>query len=844
MVDFRKKLKGIATAKPINPIEIYDKADRQATAGPLRPVQMSVLNEWFNNRKTDKDVIIKLHTGEGKTLIGLLILQSRLNQNCGPCLYVCPTIQLAKQVAKDASKFGIKYILDSGGGSDLPLEFTESNVIFITYVQRVFNGKTKFGLDNNYSKIGTIVIDDSHACIESIRSVFSIRYKRNSEVFQHLLTMFESSLRSQGEGTFLDIKGKESCQDVIPVPYWEWIDKKNDIAKYFCNHQDDEEVKFSYPLLKDIWDHCTAFFTGSGLEITADYNLIHRFVFFTNCSQRILMSATTQDDSFFIKGLGFSQKSVCCPIMNEGSKWSGEKMILFPSRIDTSLSSFNMRQWICKAFKGQPVNTVVLVPSRWYANEYENLGGKIAIYGELENELQYLNTTTYNDHTVVFANRYDGIDLPDNQCRVLMIDSLPTMSNLSDKYELACREGSNVINTKIAQKIEQGLGRSVRSEKDFSVILIIGEDLVRFLKTSANQKFFSCQTRRQIEIGEEVTESVKSEMGSDKPIRALETVINQCLKRDDGWKEYYQESMDSISPVPDHHPLLEIIQREYEAEIAYRMSDFDKAVQKYREIVNSVENELEKGWYLQFIAKCDYHIRKLESTKIQENAHKHNRYVLKPNTIHYRPKELANLISLRIASDNIRKSKNFDDLQLNVNSILANLSFGVSSNKFEKSMMDIGALLGFVSERPDQEFNVGPDNLWISPNNRKYFVIECKNEVLHSRNSINKEEVGQMNNHIGWFENLYGNDQDVAYIHVHPTNIYSEKANYTKKVRVMTPDKIELLKQNILGYIREFSKYDFSSIDEQKLFEALFKHQLTCDHIINCYTVESIKERK
>jgi Rad3-related DNA helicase len=26
---------------------------------------------------------------------------------------------------------------------------------------------------------------------------------------------------------------------------------------------------------------------------------------------------------------------------------------------------------------------------------------------------------------VVFANRYDGIDLPDNDCRILVLDSLP-----------------------------------------------------------------------------------------------------------------------------------------------------------------------------------------------------------------------------------------------------------------------------------------------------------------------------------------------------------------------------------------------------------------------------------
>ena len=841
MVDFKKKLKGNKTVLSVDPIEIYDKADRRLTAGPLRPVQATVLDEWYKNRKTDKDIIIKLHTGEGKTLIGLLILQSRLNQGSGPCLYVCPSKQLAKQASNDALKFGIKHKLDEGG-KELPLEFTEGKEILITYVQRVFNGKSKFGIDNQYVRLGTIVLDDSHACIESIRSAFSIKTPKHSNTFQYMLSLFESSMRQQGEGTFLDIKGLEYTQDVMTVPYWDWIDKKNEVSQYFCDHQNDDEIKFAYPLLKDIWEHCTAFFTGSSLEITPDYNLIHRFQFFTNCEQRVLMSATTQEDSFFIKGLGFSQKSVCNPIINVNAKWSGEKMILFPSRIDESLSLYNMRKWLSRPSPSGLISNVALVSSGWHADEYKNLGAHLAIHEKLDGELQYLQTGPYNN-AVVFVNRYDGIDLADNQCRILMIDSLPTLGNLADRYEQSCREDSNIITTKIAQKIEQGLGRSVRSEKDYCVILMVGEDLIRFVKTSANQKYFSNQTRKQIEIGEEVTESVKEEIGDASPLYAMIQVINQCLKRDDGWKQYYQESMDSIDINYDSHPLLGLIQKEYDAENAYKKSDYEVAECKYQDIVNATDNDLEKGWYLQLMAKCAYYRSKIESEKIQKKAHSLNRYVLMPINVHYTPKDITNMSSLRIVKKQFNKLRTFDELQLKVKAILVNLSFGVSSNKFEESMKDIGALLGFVSERPDQEFKVGPDNLWISPNSHKYFVIECKNEVLNERKYISKQEVGQMNNHIGWFEEQYGQEQDVEYIHVHQTKEYSSQANYNKQVRILTPEKLELLKQNIMAYIREFAKYDLLTVDENFISSAMQKHKLSHSTFVDKYTVKCSKQK-
>ena len=73
MIDFGKKLREIKVEKPQNPVDIYESLDRTTEAGPLREVQKDTLNEWYNNHKNDKDLIIKLHTGEGKTLIGLLI---------------------------------------------------------------------------------------------------------------------------------------------------------------------------------------------------------------------------------------------------------------------------------------------------------------------------------------------------------------------------------------------------------------------------------------------------------------------------------------------------------------------------------------------------------------------------------------------------------------------------------------------------------------------------------------------------------------------------------------------------------------------------------------------------
>jgi len=81
MVDFKKRLTGKKAERSTDPVKLYDTLDRAHDKGPLRPAQAAVLKDWYASYRAQKDVIVKLHTGQGETLIGLLMLQSQLNCN-------------------------------------------------------------------------------------------------------------------------------------------------------------------------------------------------------------------------------------------------------------------------------------------------------------------------------------------------------------------------------------------------------------------------------------------------------------------------------------------------------------------------------------------------------------------------------------------------------------------------------------------------------------------------------------------------------------------------------------------------------------------------------------------
>jgi len=225
-MDFGKLAKK-TPGKKIHPVEIYNDLDRKAEAGPLRTVQEEILNNWFDNYQKKRDVILKLHTGQGKTLIGLLILQSLLNQGRGSCLYVCPNVYLVNQTIEQAKKFGISYCLMEG--TDIPLEFIQSKKILICHVQKIFHGFTKFGLNNQSIITGGIILDDSHACIDSIKEAFTIKIPAGSNLYESVLELFDDGLQKQGQGTYAEIVSGE-YNAYLPIPYWEWINKNEQLT--------------------------------------------------------------------------------------------------------------------------------------------------------------------------------------------------------------------------------------------------------------------------------------------------------------------------------------------------------------------------------------------------------------------------------------------------------------------------------------------------------------------------------------------------------------------------------------------------------------------------------------
>jgi len=839
MVNFKKHLAGKVLAKPIDPVALYGTLDRAHDKGPLRPAQEAILAAWHQKQAKTRDVIVKLHTGQGKTLVGLLMLQSRLNAGKSPVVYLCPDHFLINQTCEQAKQFGIRTCTSDG---DLPEEFINGDRILVTSASKLFNGMTKFGLHRQSIQLDTVLMDDAHACADRVREQCRIRIPRDEPAYAGLLALFSTELEQQGAGTFAEIEN-EKRDAFLPVPYWSWLAYESEIASILAQNSERKSIKFAWPLLKDMLKHCQCIVSGAAIEIEPYVAPLEAFGSYAKATHRIFMSATVTDDAFLVKGLQLSPETISNPLSYAKETWSGEKMILLPSVIHEDLDRERLVKWLATPGDKRKFGRVGLTPSVARSKDWKSYGAIITDKTNVDDVIDGLRKGDY-EKTVVLVNRYDGIDLPDSTCRILMFDSKPFSESLIDLYAERVRPNSKATLTKTMRTIEQGMGRSVRGEKDYSVIIVVGSELVRTLRDATSRQYLSPQFAKQVEIGIELGKMAKQEIADgETPADAFNGLIKQCLARDDEWKTYYGEQMAGVAPAGANKAILDIYAAELKAEKAYMAGDYGAAAAVLQRLLDSGNVDADdKGWYLQERARYFYSSARPDSQDQQKAAHKSNMLLLKPETgVTVTKLTVRSQGRVKRVQKWIRNFDNYGNLDVAVSDILGRLVFGVNADKFEHALNELSFALGFAGERPDAEWKEGPDNLW-ALDDRNYLLIECKSEVDVTRAEVNKREAEQMNRSSAWFEKHYPGF-DAKRIIIHPAGKIQSAAAFTHEVEGMREQDLKKLVKPCRALFKAFEGLDFKDLSDEHTQKLIDLHNLSVSAILSSYS-QKLKDLK
>ncbi len=835
MVNFDELLHEFDNVAPIFPKEIFENNIRDKKFPYLRSDQEKVLNTWYE-KKEQKDTIIKMNTGGGKTTVGLLQLQSSINQGIGPGLYLCLDKQLVQQVLEDAKNIGINCV-EITDDNRIPVEFYNSEAILVTTFQKMFNGYSIFGIQGDTSReaieIGAIVIDDAHSALLKAREAFTLNFPIDSNNYKYIVNEFKDSLYNQAMGTANSILDGSDPYGILMVPYWTWLEKVGQVQKNL--ETNDDSVRLKWKLLRDYLEYCTVLISWNKVEITPICLPIHMIYGFNNATRRIFMSATLNDDSSLIKDFGVSKNAILNPITSSTYTDIGDKLIIAPFNID---SKFTRYEWADIMSKGKKHNVVTLVPSDRHAELWESNNFVKPRPNNIHEVLKDLKVNVGNH--IVLSNRYDGIDLADDSCRILILDDLPLGSTLHERYNIFSRPNSRMMQMNQAQKIEQGLGRAVRSVNDYAVVFLIGQDLVSKMSNVNFRKFMTSQTIKQIELGKNIVNLIKK--SNEDSLISIIIAMNQVLDRDPKWIQLHKRQLGNIEDTLQDNNLILTATTELEAFKLALSGRYEQAADVINRNLEEIAgaNVSEEGWFIQLSAFYLYKLDRHKAMEKQLSAHSKNPYLLKPpHGVTY--KKMINkktTQSLKIQ----RFLENYVDnnsIILYIESLLDHIQFKPKSSAiFEQTLMEIGKCIGFETQRPDKEYGVGPDVLWNLYDN-EYLIIEAKNEVELTRTEIFKHETEQISESINWFNQEYSGKKYIPIL-VHPTNILHRESFGPDELMILNPEKLNLFKNNIKDFFAKIAKEPLDSWRAEDIAIEL-KHYNLDKASINKYLVPKKK---
>lgn len=822
-IDFKKINSGNNSNTAIHPREIFTAlpGKKEGKFQYPRDVQTQVWDSWFS-RKDEQDLVIKMNTGSGKTVVGLLILKSCLNQGKGPAVYVVPDNYLVEQVVNEAKDLGIEVTKDVNSH-----RFLSGRDILIINIYKLVNGKSVFGIGDEGIKIniGSIIIDDAHACLDTIEEQFTLIIDSTNDAYKEIYKIFQDTLRSQCPIKESEIDNRE-LDAYMQVPFWSWQDKYQDVASILSQNKDTGDIKFKWSLVKESLALSRCVINSSKIEISPHCIPINIIPSIINARRKIFMTATLVDDSILSSHFGITEESINKAVIPKTAGDIGDRMIILPQVINPSLNDDQIKDF-CKSIS-KNVNVVVIVPSEERSKYWKSEADLILNKENLDTGVARLKSGKVG--LTILINRYDGIDLPKSACRFLVIDGLPSTKRLIDTVEQVILMGSSRKAAQLVQKIEQGMGRGVRSSDDYCVVFLMGRNLTSQLYAGGAIEKFSPGTKAQIKLSEEISEQIK---GGD--LSQIQELVMYCLDRNSEWMSASKGILASLSYEENSKSdLITIAQRK-----AYdfaRINNYTSATNELVKVVNTVDEKSVKSYLKQCLAEYTNFYDPTEAQKILMSAAGDNPKVTKPmEGISYHKLESNVMDQARTCKSYLQqKYSDPNKIIIEINGLLELLIFKPgTADVFEESLKTIARYIGFNSQRPEADYGKGPDVLW-ELGRLSYLVIECKNGATAS--TICKDYCNQLTGSSEWFYHNYDTTCKYKPILIHPSNIFEYDASPKVETRIINNEKLELFRKNVSQFINSLCSENKIN-DDKSIRERLIHYKLTSDKFCDTYTI-------
>lgn len=481
------------------PVELYRELPRRLASVPELWAHQAETLKKYTSCADKPDIAIELPTGTGKTLVGLLIAEWTLRKRHSRVIYACPTQQLARQVADAAYNEGIGTALLIGRHDQWKTQaqyrYEAAEAIAVTTYSSIFNSNPHL-LDSDL-----ILFDDAHAGEQYVGEAYAVdlNRKHNPDEYKKVLDAIAPALDSgflerlradQPDHTIHD-----SVRMVLPLRQTDMVHELNDILMELSAPH-----KYRYSMIQEGIPSCLVYVAYSGILIRPYLPPTHQNSLFTNARQRIYLSATLGGGGELERAFGRPEIIRLKQPDGSPAPRNGRRFFVFPEYVENTDVTTLSRDIVKSAGKA-----LILAPRTERAmNDAQLLAQPEWPVLGIDNVRESMTHFTGLEHGVCgLAARYDGLDLPGDSCRLVVLDEVPEHGNLQERFLQSRSRAGVALATRVRTRVVQGAGRCTRGPNDTALVLVRGRELSRYLNRPEVLDALDTELQAEIRFGTE-----------------------------------------------------------------------------------------------------------------------------------------------------------------------------------------------------------------------------------------------------------------------------------------------------------------------------------------------------
>ena len=739
--------------QPSDPEELYRMLPGSGDAPPaLWLHQGDVLRSWHREYGDSGDVALELPTGAGKTLVGGLIGEFRRRTTHARVVYLCPTRQLAQQSHEELVSYGIPAALLTGKVATWNYaeraRYSSAQAIAVSVYSHVFNSNPALN-DAQF-----MILDDAHAAESSVASPWSITITREYSAYQDTLSVLADAfdplvvnrLRADHPaGPYLASVYLASPAGVAAAAVT--LESALEAASQSGGLPPD--ATFALKLMAGHLGRCLVYASYRQLQIRPLIAPTAIHPAFDTPAQRLYMSATLGAGGELERNFGRRHIGRIPAPKGWDRQGTGRRFVCFPElTTDLSADPEQANAWIADTITAAG-RTVVLTPDKRRAEDFaaHRLPPDIAIYhaSDVEDDLSVFTSCT--EAALLLTNRYDGIDLPDNDCRLVVLDGLPARGDLQERFLHSALGALEVLQERIRARIVQGAGRATRNSGDYAAVLVLGNDLTSFCTRNDVLDAMHPEVHAEMVFG--LTNSL------DTPSSEMRENLRAFFDHSQEWREVEgditadRDRLDRLDP-PGAPELAAAASHEVAAWSAAWQGEWDKALDHARNVIDALRggrasqryaalwNYLASCWSVQLFeqtgdpglpaASAAYYRAARAAgrgtTWLSHLASPSDKIIDEAAPVDVDPLDVAAATNIAAALPRLGRAARFDRQATTARTSL----LATDSGPYEEGLVYLGLLAGAQPSDGDGGATGAPDATWIF-SNELWVCWEAKSEA-------------------------------------------------------------------------------------------------------------------